>query len=94
MKGDVKRQFFTDDWCRRLDRDIQPQTTAVGSKKCVVRRSFIVFGYNLVRSSEAVQAYRLAHTPTMVLLETPRPIAFSGYARGHSVETETWCQST
>ena len=46
MKGDVKRQFFTYGRRRRVGLDIQPQTTAVGSKNYVSAQRFHLLGYH------------------------------------------------
>jgi hypothetical protein len=40
MKGDVKGQSFTNDRRRSIGLDIQPQTTAVGSKSSVSAKGF------------------------------------------------------
>ena len=92
MKGDVKRQSFTDYRRRRASLDIQSLTSGAGSENCVSAESFHLF--RVQRSSIlTLRKPRIGESANHGSIGDSRPTAFFGYARGHSVVNETACRS-
>jgi hypothetical protein len=77
---------------RGLGSTSSPSPLLLAVSATLLASGFIIFRYNVVRSWK-LSKRQISEYANHGSIGDSRPIAFSGYARGHSVETETWRRS-